>query len=457
VTVYARNESWSYRLELERHTLTDKRQWEYVHGFESEEAAWTAGIRAKEDLSRGQRVSPDRRTVTAFFTQWLSSIKESVKPSTYVNYKDYWEAYVEPAIGTSKLQKLDVPKLNAFYQHLLDDGRRKSDTNWLMYQYWSARRKAGADPKPKEVAEHCGVPIYGAQKAVLRYQRGRVPVRKDPGLSPKTVKNVHRLMHRALSDAVAWRYIEYNPAIHASLPRTKRRRRIRPGATWTQDELIAWLEVALKDRDAGMWALVASTGMRRSELAGSERGLLDLEKGTLAMFDTRVVVDGHAMDSDGKTASGERTISVDSFTVEFLRLHLERLDDERATFGHGYSEAGKLFCHPDGRPIHPDTITRRFNRLVDQAGVSRIRLHDVRHTYATLSLDAGIDPKIVSDRIGHSNMAYTLQIYTHPSTGRDRKAAETVAGLIFGISTHPKKSPRPSSSPTGGISPREHQ
>jgi integrase len=76
-------------------------------------------------------------------------------------------------------------------------------------------------------------------------------------------------------------------------------------------------------------------------------------------------------------------------------------------------------------------ITRRFDRLVDRAKVRRIRLHDVRHTYATLSLDSGIDPKIVSDRIGHANMAYTLQIHVHRSTGRDRQAAETVAALIF--------------------------
>jgi len=91
-----------------------------------------------------------------------------------------------------------------------------------------------------------------------------------------------------------------------------------------------------------------------------------------------------------------------------------------------------LVCHPDGRPVHPDTITDRFNRLVDRAGVKPIRLHDVRHTYATTSLDAGVDPKIVADRIGHANMAYTLAIYTHKSTGKDRGAAETVAGVLLG-------------------------
>lgn len=135
-------------------------------------------------------------------------------------------------------------------------------------------------------------------------------------------------------------------------------------------------------------------------------------------------------------------ISLDDLTIALLEDHLGRMDDERAEFGHGYDESGKLFCHRNGRPIHPDTITRRFNRLVDQAGVPRIRLHDVRHTYATISLDAGIDAKIVSDRIGHSNMAYTLQIYTHRSVGRDRQAANTIANHIFSSrpSAHPRRS-----------------
>lgn len=270
VVVYPRGNKWSYRIELERHQLTDKRQWEYVNGFPDEEAAWTAAIRAKQQHATGQRVSPARRTVADFFEAWLPSIKDTVKPSTYVNYRDYWQAYVEPVIGEGRLQKIDVPKLNAFYQHLLDDGRRKTDTNSLMYAYWSARQKGGATaPTPREVAAHCGVSIQGARKAVARYRSGRVPVATDPGLAPKTVKNIHRMLHRALSDAVAWRWIGYNPAVHASLPRAKRRRRLRTGATWTPEQLAAWLEVALKDRDAAMWALAASTGMRRSELAGS--------------------------------------------------------------------------------------------------------------------------------------------------------------------------------------------
>jgi integrase len=93
-----------------------------------------------------------------------------------------------------------------------------------------------------------------------------------------------------------------------------------------------------------------------------------------------VVVDGRADESDGKTPSGRRVISLDSLTVFWLRRHLAMLEEEREAFGESYQDSGKLVCRPDGWPVHPDTITTRFNRLVDRAGVRRIRLHDVRHT-----------------------------------------------------------------------------
>jgi integrase len=426
---------WSYRLELDRHPLTDQRQFEYRHSFASEDEAWTEAVKAKAKRETGQQaVKPAKRTVADFLNEWLTSTKDSIKRSTYVNYTDYCDAYVLPTIGKRKLQNIDVPTLNTFYRHLLDAGRCKKDTNTLMYEHWRSRRSQhnGSGPTPMEISKACGTTIYAARAAVLRYRRGRVPKPKPPGLAPKTVKNVHRMLHRALSDAVAWRYLEYNPAEHASLPRERRKGRGQRGATWTPEQLAAWLKVAVGDRDAGMWVLAATTGMRRSELGGAEREFLDLDAGLLEIEDTRVVVDGKAEDSDGKTESSRRTISLDPLTVAYLRQHLMMLDKERQAFGSAYHDAGKLLCHGDGQPIHPDTITRRFNRLVDQAGVPRIRLHDVRHTYATVSLDNGIDPKIVSDRIGHANMAYTLQIYTHRSTGRDRDASKKVADVIFG-------------------------
>lgn len=432
VSVYRRGKSFAYLVELDPDPLTGDRRREYKGGFPTDDEAWSAAITAKSAADAGRRVPPSRRTIATFFTEWLAAIRHSIKPSTYSNYVDYYEAYVVRKIGQRRLQEIDVPTLNLLYRHLLDDGRCKSDNNSAMYEYWRTRKLAGVEPPPREIAQHCKVSIYAARAAVLRYRRGRIPKATTAGLAPKTVKNVHRMVHRALSDAVAWGYIAANPAVHASLPRERRKGTRQRGKTWTADELNSWLKVATTDRDAALWVLAATTGMRRSELAGAELALVDLDAARLTMEDTRVVVDGRAEDSDGKTASGRRTVALDRLTLSYLRRHVTMLAKERREFGDSYHNAGKLFCHPDGRPIHPDTITRRFNRLVDRAGVPFIRLHDVRHTYATLSLDAGVEPKVVSDRIGHANMAYTLTIYTHRSTGRDQPAADKVAGLIFG-------------------------
>ncbi len=179
-----------------------------------------------------------------------------------------------------------------------------------------------------------------------------------------------------------------------------------------------------------MWVLAATTGMRRSELAGAERELLDLDNGTLIIEDTRVVVKGRATDSDGKSEDSRRALSLDLFTVAALRRYVEMIDSERSAFGATYPDHGKLMCFEDGRRLHPDTVTRRFNRLVDQAGVRRIRLHDVRHTWATLARDLGVDGKIVTHRLGHANESATQQIYTHKSTGHDRAPAEMIARTI---------------------------
>jgi integrase len=433
ITVHQRGSTWHYRLDLEPHPLTGKRQRENRGGFATEDDAWDAAMASKQRHGSGRQVRASRRTVRAFLAEWLDAVGDSIKPSTRQNYEDYIRAYVNPLIGDRRMQDITVPVLNLLYRHLLTEGRTKTDKNMTMYAYWQANqaRYEGRGPTPAEVVAGCGVTIHAARAAVRRFRRGRVPIEHGAGLAPKTVKNVHRMLHRAFADAVAWDYIVTNPAEHASLPREQRRMARNRPKPWTVDELTAWLRLALSDRFAAMWLLAATTGMRRSELAGADRELLDLDAATLTIEDTRVVVAGQTIDSDGKSNSGVRVISLDAFTVQLLRQYLEVLDDERAAFGPSYDTAhSKLMRYEDGRRLHADTVTRRFNRLVDLAGVRRIRLHDVRHTYATLSLDSGVHAKIVSDRIGHAHEGITVQIYGHRSTGHDREAAELVAGLI---------------------------
>lgn len=432
ITVHQRGSTWYYRVDLEPHPLTGKRQRENRGGFTTDTDAWAAAMASKGRHSSGRPVRAAQRSVRVFMAEWLDAVSDSLKPSTRQNYADYIRAYVDPIVGDRRLQDASVPVLNLLYRHLLTEGWVKTDRNTVMYVYWSDRQEVrdGLGPTPVEIVAACGVSIHAARAAVLRFRRGRLPAGAGTGLAPKTVKNVHRMLHRAFSDAVAWDYLVSNPAEHASLPREQRRGRTRT-QPWTVEELTAWLRLALSDRFGAMWLLAATTGMRRSELAGVDRGLLDLDTGTLAIEDTRVVVAGHTIDSDGKSSSGVRTISLDAYTVELLRVYLTVLDGEQAAFEADYDTSHRLLMrYEDGRRLHADTITRRFNRLVDRAGVRRIRLHDVRHTYATLSLDSGVHAKILSDRIGHAHEGITVAIYGHRSTGHDRDAAELVAGLI---------------------------
>jgi len=130
-----------------------------------------------------------------------------------------------------------------------------------------------------------------------------------------------------------------------------------------------------------------------------------------------------------RSPSAERSLALDPTTWDALRDYLAIWDEERRLLG---QDTQLLFVWPNGQALHPDTITMLFHRHCDQAGLPRIRLHDVRHSYATAALKAGVSPKVISERLGHSTVAFTLQTYTHVIPGMDKDAAKLVADLIMG-------------------------
>jgi integrase len=145
--------------------------------------------------------------------------------------------------------------------------------------------------------------------------------------------------------------------------------------------------------------------------------------------DTRVVVRGIPTDSDGKSDDSCRTLALDPITVDALRDYIAEWDATKHEFGH---HGQYLFCHPDGTPIHPDTITDWFSRLSWEAGLPPIRLHDVRHSYATAALQAGVPVKVVSERLGHASVAFTQDTYMHVIPGMDELGAQIAATAILG-------------------------
>jgi integrase len=165
------------------------------------------------------------------------------------------------------------------------------------------------------------------------------------------------------------------------------------------------------------------------ELAALRRNGVDLDNGRITNSTTRVVVGGRAEDSDTKTHSSRRSVALDPMTLAALRSYVRLWDIERAEFQH---QGAVLFCWPHGHPIHPETISDWFAQHSIAAGLPPIRLHDVRHSYATAALRAGVPVKVVSERLGHSSVAFTQQVYMHVIPGMDAEGARLAATAILG-------------------------
>jgi integrase len=328
-------------------------------------------------LRTGMFVEPSKRTVASFLTdEWLPTIQRSKRrPGTAANYRIHVEAHIVPALGTVELQRLSPAQLNGFYQHMLTTGRR--------------------DGEP---------------------------------MAPKTVRNIHAIIRRALKDAMRMGYVARNVAEAAEPPSAETAER----SVWTPGQLRTFLEQVRDDRLYAAWMLFATTGMRRGEVAGLRDEDLDLDTGRVSPRRPRVVVDHAVHVSHPKTASGRRFLALDPSTVAALREHLARRDSERQLVGPAVQGSGLVFTWPDGRAIHPARFSEWFERHARRAGLPRIALHDVRHSYATAALKAGVPVKVISERLGHANVAIALDIYSHVIPGMDEQAASTVAGLILG-------------------------
>jgi len=185
------------------------------------------------------------------------------------------------------------------------------------------------------------------------------------------------------------------------------------------------------DRDHPLWRLIASTGMRRGEALGLRWADVDLNAGTVNVTRTVIIVDHVIQFGDPKTAAGARTIALDDRTVAALRAHRARRASERLALGHGQGSADELmFAGPEGDWMDPESISHRFDRRAARYRLPHIGVHSLRHTWATLALRAGVHPRVVQQRLGHSTIAVTLGVYSHVTDGMDLGAAQQVAALF---------------------------
>src|SRR4029453_9060719 len=369
--VYKRGATWTWHFDVDPDPLTGRRGQRTKGGYQTKKAAEQALAEAIGQWRAGRLPQRSTHTLSHFLQEeWLPVVKPRLRPSTWANYRTYTAAYVVPILGQVKLQALTPVQLNHLYAHLLERGRRK--------------------------------PISGGRSF---------------GLGPKNVRNVHLMLDSALHDAMRWGYLVRNVAEAADPPAA----RTPEQKVWSPQELGAFLAHVRDDRLYALWLLVATTGMRRGELAGLRWVDIDFDHAPASPPVPRGVVDPRGHDSAPKTERSRRRLALDPITLAALQAHRQRQAEDRQAVGRRYRDHGYVFAWPDGRPLHPENIAHWFDQHTRAAGLPRNRRHDVLHSYAPAALKAGISAKVISERLGHASVAFTLQTYGHVIPGMDRE------------------------------------
>jgi integrase len=250
------------------------------------------------------------------------------------------------------------------------------------------------------------------------------------GLSPRTTRYVAMIVGQSLRDAERWQRIVRNPARFASPPSASAALRDaeRARKAWSATELRTFLEstAVREDRLRALWATLATTGARRGEALGLAWRHIDFENSRLSIVQALSQVGDEIQVTTPKSERGKRMVALDAYTLEALKAHRRAQLEERLSLGLGRpSEDDFVFAQPDGQPLHPNAVTLAFQHRLKAAGLRRIRLHDLQHTAASLMLQAGVNPKVASERLGHSSPAFTLAIYSHSVPAMQEEAAET--------------------------------
>jgi integrase len=325
--------------------------------------------KAMADRDDGLVFDADNLKVGEYLERWLvDSVLDTVRPTTYERYEQIVRIHVRPAIGSVKLKNLTPVHVRGLYREKL-----------------------------------------------------------EAGLSARTVQYIHVTLHKALKQAVQDGLIPRNATEAVKAPQV-RREEMRP---LSAEQVKVLLEVARGDRLEALYVLAIHTGLRQGELLGLKWEDVDLESGTLRVRRTLVTAKGGPVLTAPKTKGSRRSVKLTQGAVEALRSHLKHQLQEIDRAGSLWRENGLMFASESGEPLDRRYLTScRYKALLKRAELPMIRFHDLRHTCATLLLSKNVNPKIVSEMLGHASIAITLDTYSHVLPNmRDQAAAAMEAAL----------------------------
>ena len=366
--------SWAVVIDLGRDANGKRRQkWHTVHGAKRDAQRELADLLSS--LNKGDYVEPSRMKVSEYLDRWLSEYaKLNVSPKTYERYTDIISRNIKPALGEYHLSKLRPLHIQSFYTDALTQGRKDG--------------------------------------------RG--------GLSAQTVLHFHRVLRKALQQAVKWQLLARNPTEAVEPPRPQRKE------MQVVDEAgTARLLQAVEGARLYMPVLLAvMTGMRRGEILALRWQDTDLEKGQVAVRRSLEQTRDGLRFKQPKTGKGMRSVALPGIAIQVLRRHKTEQAQERLKLGPAYEDNDLVSPRPDGSPWPPDSLSTAFASLIRRSDLPRIRFHDLRHSHATQLLRHGIHPKVVSERLGHSKVGITLDTYSHVLPGMQEEAAGKVDAAL---------------------------
>lgn len=371
-----------YYAVVEMPRVGGKRRSDWGAGFQRKKDAEHALVDKLQRLRTGSLIRPADLTVRECLVRWLESQDGAVKASTLASYRHSVSNYLVPNVGDLSLGGLGTPEIEALSKQLLANGGLRS----------------GKGSKP---------------------------------LSSKTVRNHLGVLGTALRFAERRQWIASNPMSGVTKPSAKRKKQM---SVWNAEEVSDFLRGVESHQMATLFHLALYTGARRGELLGLRWEDLDLGRLRMAVRQT-LLTGGGGLYFDTPKSHEARTVDLDPHTV--TRLAGWRVQQEQAPAR--ATPPTLVFTRPDGSPMHPDWVSKSFGKAVERSECRRITFHEMRHTHASLLLLSGVPVHVVSQRLGHADVGFTLKVYSHVLPGMQADAASAFASLIDGAAPGGRK------------------
>lgn len=372
---YKNGHSWQIIVEADIDPVTGKRKRVYKTIKGTKKQAEKVMVQMLSEMNQGIFIHESPKTVEQFLTEWLETyIRPTKSPTTTKRYVEQVEKYIIPSLGKKKLQDLKSMDIQKFYNAL-------------------------------------------AEKSPL----------SDKPLSPKSIKNIHMNLLASLGQAVKMDLIKKNPAELVELPKTKKYQ----AQVYDADEVQNLLESVMDTDMEVPIALLVGLGLRRGEVLALRWQDVDFERGKVHIRRNMVKVGAEIIFKDPKTETSNREIEIPATLLKLLQRERKRYVANKLKMGIQFEDNDLIVCWDDGKLIKPDSLSQKFRRLTRDIGLKHIRLHDLRHTNATLMLTYGVNPKVAQQRLGHASISTTMDIYSHVTDKVEKEAADKLDKGIF--------------------------